>query len=572
MVDEFTFRYDDVPFKNMSVPGVLERRVRALDDETFIHYGHEDYDVSFEELNAISNAVANALGARGVEPGQRVSVMFRDPLRTLFAMFGIQKAGAVFSPINFEYRGASLSYQINDTEPALLLIERQYVDRLNFVADELADGLSVVVYENDTGDGTDLSDGFDSEGSFADLLDSSTADPGVSVDWSDPASVIYTSGTTGKPKGAIITHRHLFLNTWHLTYVLLTPDDVTHLVLPMYHTAGLGTVLSSLAVGARVSLWDRFSSSQFWDRVDRYGATHTALFSVMQSWLLNQDAPESHNTLDKVGMQPLSDNWREITRQFGFDFVVVGFGQTESGNSTFGLIHAAQDEHATPERVRKGRSPAAIRDRAEDLGVPVVSDVPGDRWMGQPLSYLKDVAVVDDSDEPLPSGEVGEFVLRSKIPGTMLTRYLQKPEQTVEATRNLWFHTEDAVYRDEDGHYFFVDRMGDVIRRRGENISSIQIEDVAETHDAVGAAAAFPVPAEEGGEDEVALAVRVDEEGALTAATLTDFLRPRLPEFMIPKYVTVRESLPETNTGKIQKYKVQETLLERNGPDGQDRR
>lgn len=560
MLEDFTFRYDDEPFKDLSVPDVLERRADALGDAPFIHYGHEAYDVSFAELDAVANSIAHALRERGANRGQRVSVMFRDPLRTLFAMFGIQKTGAVFCPINFEYRGSVLSYQLNDTAPEILLIEDRYVDRLNFVEDDLDGDMSVIVYDGGAEDAAELSPGFDSAGSFDDLLAAPETTPDVRVDWDDEASVIYTSGTTGRPKGAVISHRHLFLNTWHLSYVLLTPDDVTHLVLPMYHTAGLGTVLSSLAVGARVSLWDRFSTSQFWDRVDQYGATHTSLFSVMQSWLLGQEDASPDNTLDKVGMQPLSDNWRQITRQFGFDFVIVGFGQTESGNSTFGLIHAARNDHATPSDVRKGAAPEEVIARADELDIPVVEDVPGDRWMGKPLSYLKDLAVVDDRDEPLPPGEVGELVIRPTIPGTTLSRYLNKTDRTLEAMRNCWFHTEDAVYRDADGNYFFVDRMGDVIRRRGENISSIQIEDTVETLDSVAQAAAFPVPAEEGGEDEVGLAVKVVAGTTLSAAEIEEHLRPRLPEFMLPRYVTVRDEFPTTETGKVRKHELQDTL------------
>lgn len=558
----YTFEYDERPFKDMSVPDVLERRANALGDDPFIHYGHSETDISFTELDQIANSIANALRERGIGRGDVVSVMFRDPLRTLFAMFGIQKAGAVFSPINFEYSGAVLSYQLNDAAPSILLIEDQYLDRLNFIEANLDHEIQIVVYERKAESHEQVSRGFDVDGTFADLMAASSTAPGLDVAWNDPASVIYTSGTTGRPKGAVIGHRHLFLNTWHLTYVLLSPEDVTHLVLPMYHTAGLGTVLSSLAVGARVSLWNKFSSSQFWNRIERYHATHTSLFSVMQSWLLGQDDPGAANTLNKVGMQPLSDNWREITERFGFDFVIVGFGQTESGNSTFGLIHAAKGEHATPSGVRRGLSPDQIRDRAAKLGVPVVDDVPGDRWMGQPLTYLKQTAVVDDHGEPLPANEVGELVIRPELPGTILQEYLNKPEQTVEAFQDLWFHTEDAVYHDAEGNYFFVDRMGDVIRRRGENISSMQIQDVAETHGAIEAAAAFSVPAEEGGEDEVALAVRVKDGETLSPEAVKEFLTPRLPGFMQPRYVTVRNQFETTDTGKLEKYKIREALME----------
>ena len=553
--------FDGLAFDDQSQIDVLETQAARYGEDTFLIYGPEDREVSFAELDRTANRIGNALRERGVERGETVSLLFRNPLQTLFAMYGTQKAGGIYAPINFEYKGRTLSYQLNDLDSDVLLLEDQYVDRLNFVADDLETHPEVVVLETDA-DGESL-DGAFSRSSFADLLDSDPDAPDVDVAWHDPASIIYTSGTTGKPKGCLLPHRWPTYFT-RARRAVMNREDTIHSVVPMYHVVGpYWDTTTSLMTGGRVALWDRFSSSDFWDRVERYEATNTTLISVMQSWLMNQPAePDDHrNTLNKVQMAPLPENHVAMCRRFGWDVLTCQYGQTECGNPVTGVISPIEDKPGTPDDIRRGKEPADVLAVAEALDIPVLDEAPAERFMGNAMPLLE-ASVHDEHDEEVPPGEVGEFVVRPKRPGTILKEYYGAPEKTVEGWRNLWWHTGDAVYRDEEGYFYFVDRMGDVIRRRGENVSSMQIQQTINEHDAVAETAVFPVPAEEGGEDEIVAIVQPKAGQTVTSEAVLEYLEPRLPEFMVPRFVVVREELPTTETNKVEKYKLREQFLE----------
>ena len=561
--DVITTRFDERPLRDQTMNSVLENRASQLGEKPFIRYGSEERDVSFAELNETANAIGNSLLELGIGRQTKVAVMMRDPLRTLFGMFGIHKAGGVYCPINFEYKGNALLYQINDTSPSVLIVEDRYLGRLNEVSDELETLPHVVVYETDA-ESDELDAAFE-RSSFQAMVENDTTAPDVTATWSDEASVVYTSGTTGKPKGVVLPHRWIFANYTKTTGRLLGTEDVVHTALPLYHVGGVyADITSALITGASVGLWDRFSPNDFWDRIEKYGATRVVLLSVMIPWLMKQpERDDDHrNTLKLVHMQPLPENYDEIAERFGFDFVTAGFGQTESGGPLSGIVHTAKGDEGTPADLLRGTPPEEIYERAEQLGVPVVDEVPGERYMGQPSSDTIEAAILNEQDERLPPGEVGELAFRPKLPGLLMKEYYGKPEKTVEAFRNLWFHTGDAAYRDEAGNYYFVDRMGDVIRRRGENISSIQIQDVVNSHEAVAQAAVVPVPAEEGGEDEIGAAVEPVEGETVTESMLRDHLGERLPEFMHPDHVVVVDEMPTTETNKMEKYEVRRRLFD----------
>lgn len=559
-MEDYTSPYDDRPMREQTVGSVLANRASRLDDKPYMFYGPEDRAVSFAETNRVANAVANALRSAGIEPGQRVSVLMRNPLETMFAMFGINKAGAVYSPINYDYQGAVLSYQINDTEPDLVVVEDRYVARLNEIRDELSLHPTIAVYETDA-DSEPLDDTFDRL-AYNELKAGDAASPDVDVSWHDTASIVYTSGTTGQPKGVVLPHRWIFGN--YVYPSMPSEDAVSHNPLPLYHVGGLyASAVSALASGSAVALWDRYSPTEFWDRVEKYEATSAVLISVMMAWLMKQPERDDdrRNTVQFVSMNPLPDNYKAIARRFGFDFIGAGFGQTESGNPLGGLIHAAKGEYATPVDIRKMDPDEVVAD-AEERGRPVVDDIPARGYMGTPNTDYVDVTVLDENDEEVPPGETGELAIRPNYPGILMTGYYNKPEATVDAFRNLWFHTGDAVYRDRDDNYFFVDRMGDVIRRRGENISSMQIQAAMNSHDAVAQSAAFPVPAEEGGEDEIGIAVEPATDDGISETEARAHLESTLPEFMVPKYVMVVDRIPSTETNKMEKYKVRARLIE----------
>lgn len=550
---------DDRPVEDVTVASMLRARAEKIPDDDALVYGPDDRHVTYGELDEIANRVANGLRDRGVEPGDEVSVMASHPLTVLFAMFGANKAGAVYAPINHEYEGETLSYQLNDTAPSVLVVEDRYLDRVDAVADDLESVLEVVVADT----GTEAESRFETT-SFAALREASADDPHVSTSWDDPAGIVYTSGTTGLPKGVVIPNRWIFANYTAAKRALLDRDDVVHTSLPLYHIGGVyADVVAGLIAGGTVALWDRFSPTEFWDRVAEYEATSATLISVMMPWLTNPERSEDdhENTLNKVHMQPLPEDYEQVAERFGFDVVTVAFAQTETGAPVVGVIEATDGER-TPASIRRGRSPEEVFEASREMGLPVVEEVNEERYMGRPREDIVEVAVLDERDERAPTGTVGELAVRPKRPGLILQEYHAKPEKTVEATRNLWFHTGDAAYRDESGDFYFVDRLGDTIRRRGENISSMQIQDAVVGMDAVSSAAAFPVPAPEGGEDRVGLAIEPAEGADLGEADVREYLDGRLPEFMRPDRLWLVESIPTTETNKMEKYKLRSELLE----------
>lgn len=559
-----TTDYDSEVLTDLTVRRLLRNRSEQIGDEQAVVYGPERTTYTFTELYETGNRIGNSLLDLDIDPQEKVSVMAKGPLESLLALVGSNAAGMVYSPINFEYKGDALSYQLNDTDPAVLIVEDRYAGRINEIVDDLERVPHVVRIETDEG-----GPAFDERVSvtpFEELSAGRSDEPDVAVSPHDDASIIYTSGTTGLPKGVVIPHRWIFANYTLFRQQLLNGDDVVHTSLPMYHVGGVYfDVHSAWVSGASAVLWDRFSPNEFWDRIEAFGATTVTLVSVMATWLEKQAATDAPTPLNKVHMQPLPEEYDAMADRFGLDFVTVGFGQTESGLPLASAIRAARGDQATPPDVRKGKSPDAIVDDLERIGVPVVEDAPGERYMGKPLSSIVEATTLDDNDERTPPNVAGELAFRPKLSSIVLKEYYGKPERTVEAFSNLWFHTGDAAVTDEAGNYYYVDREGDVIRRRGENISSLQVQEIVNAHDRVEKTAAFPVPAREGGEDEVAIAVEPVASDVLDEDDLREFLADRMPAFMRPKYVDIVADIPTTKTNKLEKYKLRQRVVEREG-------
>ncbi|MFC5973991.1 AMP-binding protein [Halomarina salina] len=554
--------FDDRPIENHTFKSALEHRADVFGDDPYLIYGHDDRQVSYAELDAVSNAIGNTLAQIGVEKGDNVSVMFRNPLQTAFAIYGINKIGAVYSPINFDYKGDILTYQINDSAPSVLLVEDQYIERINMVADELNTVDHLVVYKTDDG-GVPVDDHFECS-TFSAAKDGNTGETEVTIDWSDPASIMYTSGTTGQPKGCVLPYRWIFGNYSLFRSATIDRGDTIHYSLPLYHVSATYNGLApALIAGTSVVLWDQFSTSEFWERIERYEATTTTLISVMQSWLMSQpEEPDDHrNSLNKVQMAPLPENHVEMCERFGFDLLTGQYGQTECGNPVTGVISPDNADRQTPDEVRRGMNPDEAVRVAKALDVPVYEEAPGERFIGTSMPLIK-ATVLDENDEELPPGEVGEFAVRPQRPGVIMSEYYRAPDKTVKAWSNLWWHTGDAVFRDEDHNFYFVDRIGDVIRRRGENVSSMQIQNSINDHPAVTETAVFPVPADEGGEDDIAAIVQHVDGAAVTDADLYEHIEPKLPEFMHPQYIEVVADLPTTETNKVEKYKLRQQFID----------
>jgi carnitine-CoA ligase len=340
----------------------------------------------------------------------------------------------------------------------------------------------------------------------------------------DLFTILYTSGTTGLSKGVCCPHAQYFwwgaYTGWQLG---VREGDVLHTPLPLFHTNALNCFFQALLHGATQVVEPRFSVSGFWPALTQSGATVTYLLGAMAPMLLSRPpTPAEREHRVRVALAPgVPANFHEpFTARTGV-VLLDGFGSTESN-----LIIASRPDDRKP------------------------------GYMGRLVPGFT-ARVVDDADNDVPDGEAGELVIRADAPFSLASGYFAMPEKTIEAWRNLWLHTGDRVIREADGYYRFVDRMKDAIRRRGENISSYEVEQVLGSHPAVALAAVFPVSSELA-EDEVMAAVVLKDGVRASEEELVRFCEDRMPYFAVPRFVELADALPRTESGKVQKYKLRE--------------
>ena len=530
----------------------LDHHAQHDADRLAVLYGETGERFTYAEFAEITDHAAGNLAALGVQPGERVSILTTQPLVSAVLMYALWKAGAVYAPVNFQYTGDLLAYQLNDTAPVVLFVDRAMHERVTDLGDRLGCAPKVVVIDG-------LRDG-----ELGELVKPAPR-PAVHVEFDDPANVIYTSGTTGPSKGVVQSHRWVNQYCW-VGRRTLTRDDVVYNDLPMYHVGGAHfNVVRALWTGASVSLWDRFSPNDFWRRVKETGCTTAVLLDVMTPWLLNAEPRDDdrRNPLNKVHMQPLPANHHDFALRFGIDFVTSGFGQSESGNPLVTLTEQTGPGEGTPDDLYRGLTHAELRQVFEDDGLLVLqgTDPMPKGIMGKPTPFLE-VAILDERDRICADGVVGQLAMRPRLSSLIHEEYLAKPEATVKAWRNLWFHTGDAAVRDQDGVFTYIDRMGDRIRVRGENISGFHIEEMLVKHPSLALAAVIAVPSGEGDEDDVVAFVEVADGHTFDREAIEQHCLDTMPKFMRPRDVIPVEQIPRTPTNKIEKYKLRKQWTE----------
>jgi crotonobetaine/carnitine-CoA ligase len=356
------------------------------------------------------------------------------------------------------------------------------------------------------------------------------------TDFKKIMAVMYTSGTTGASKGVMCTHAHALEYSRCVVEVLdLKPGDRYYNVLPLFHIAGQwAAVFACFIAGATVVLKPRFSVTSFWADIRALKCNVTLLLGAMAN-LVHRTAPvanEKKHPLDKVLVVPLFPEVRDFERRFGLR-VTTNYGSTETG---------------VPLR-------AGYNKRR-----PRLFHLANARSCGRPVTDRFELRIVDENDNDVPVGVAGELIVRPKVPWIVMAGYLNQPQKTVEAWRNLWLHTGDMLLRDRAGNYYFVDRLKDAIRRRGENISSIEVENAILKFPKVLECAVYPIPSAFT-EQEVMAAVVAKPGVKIDEAELAGFLEASLPRFMIPRFYRVELTLPKTPTGKIQKFPLREQGL-----------
>ena len=508
-----------IPPPEATVVAELARQARERGDAPFLTMADEV--LSYAEADARSDRMAAGLAASGVRAGDLVAIFMFNSLDMVLATFAIAKLGAASVPINTDYKGELLRYVLQDSRARVAVVDAELADR---VIDVLGSGpvLERLVVRSD---GAELPAAPIGVQRLAEL-GAAAAEPPAPVQGrsSDLYMVLYTSGTTGPSKGVMISNGHClaFASDW-VTVMEFTEDDVLYGPLPLFHgIAYMLGMVATMRAGGHMHLRTRFSASRFWDDVRQTGATVAhVVFSIVPILL---SAPPSDRDRDHgvravyIGPSKLSQAFEE---RFGATVVEV-YGQSETGMVTWGAM---------------GSLP------------------PGS--CGRPNSERFELRLVDEHDQDVAQGQVGEIIVRPRKPHTMMLGYLNKPEATAETWRNLWHHSGDRGYADEDGWIYFADRAKDCIRRRGENISSYEIELIAGTHPEVEECAAIPVPSDME-EEEVKLCVVRVPGSTLSGEELRAFCVEQMPRFMVPRYVEFLEAFPKTPSQKVEKYKLRQ--------------
>lgn len=536
----------------------FDRWVSQQPDQSALSYGDTGMRLSFGDLGRLTDYIAGNLLARGVKQGDVISILTTDPLKSALAMIGIWKAAAIYAPVNFQYSGQLLRYTLNDSRPMILIVDAVLLPRVEAVASDLPDLAQIIVIETHPTSGPVPRDRWQS------LLEPASR-PEIDIRPSTLCSLIYTSGTTGPSKGVLHSHRWINQYTW-LLRGRLAGEDVVYNDLPMYHVGGAyAAVAAGLWKGAEVWLWDRFSPDQFWPRIAQGSCTATILLDVMIPWLMGATRTDAdrHNTLNKAHMQPLPVRHREFAQRFGIDSVSAGFGQTESGAPASIFIEECVEGGGTPAELYRGKGVADLRILAADVGIPVLDGLAVTRKaaMGSAMPFF-DVAVLDDDDEPCGPDVAGQWAIRPKLPNLLYSGYLGKPDKTVEANRNFWFHTGDSAVLGDDGLYYFLDRLGDRIRVRGENVSSVHVEEIIGSHPGVQMCAVVAVASDRSDEDEIVAFVERVEGYKIDEADLRSHAEAELPKFMRPWAYRFIDEIPRTPTNKIEKHKLRAQVAE----------
>lgn len=513
-----------LPKSSWTFPAVLRAQAEKYGNRTFCSF-QDGTSLSFQELETKSNALASALARLGVGHGDRVVALLYNSRAFVIALFATHKRGAIFVPINTELKGSFLQHQLKITEPKVVFVDAEL--RRTFDTVELA-GIPVAATITAGADCAPLPGTIGHR--FEILVDSTIRlEDIVAVTPYDAATIIFTSGTTGPSKGVLMPHAHCFYNGWIAKHsTRLTDADTMYIAMPLFHgTALLLQFYASLQAGAPAHIVKRFSATSWLSDVRSSGATVTYAAGVMPEFILNQTPADDDrdNPLRLVWSVPVSDKWGpEFENRFDVR-LLQAYGMTE-------------------------------------LCVPVWGDVADPLKAGCAGRVVKeyfDIRVVDpDTDEPLKSNEIGEIVGRPLEPFVFMAGYFRMPDKTAEAWRNLWFHTGDAGYFDDEGRLFYVDRIKDRIRRRGENISAFEVEEVLNAHPDVLQCAVVGVKvASAGGEDEV-LAYVVTGAKSLSPKTLLDWCVPRMPRYAVPRYVEFVSEIPQTATGKVRKQAIRD--------------
>ena len=523
------FTPSNLPLEERTVGRILARQADRLANKNFVETTSGD-SISYRDMHLRSNQFAWGTAAFGIENQEPVLVMLPDTIDYVTVWCGLAKRGAIEVPINLAYRKNILKRLCNDSTAKKIIIDYQYVERLEEIADDLEHLDCVILYTEDQNQGS-----YDALpptlartcqlARFEDLFSDISTDFEPAPQFSDLVGIMYTSGTTGVSKGVSTTHSHSFCYADGAAEIFyLSEEDRFYTAgLPLFHLAGQwGVCYASMIYGATVVLRKGYRNENFWHDISEHSCTVVFLLGAIANFLWQQPRlPDDSDTpLKKVGMFPVMTEHKQFRERFGVE-ISTGYGSTESPCP---VIHHFDEPF------------------------------PNHQCVGFPTGRY-DVKILDENDQMCTAGIVGEICTRPRAPWEIMLGYWRQPEYTAKVFRNLWYHTGDAGYQDEEGRLYFVDRLTDSMRRRGENISSMEVEDEVNQHPDVLECAVFPVSAEHS-EQEVMVVITPQPDVTIEPEKLIRFLDQRMAYFMIPRYIEFSAAIPKTPTGKMEKYKL----------------
>jgi crotonobetaine/carnitine-CoA ligase len=502
---------------------LVKRQAERYGDRVFCTFEH-DAPLTFAQFESESNALASAFAGLGIGPGDRVLTFAYNSRAFLLTMIAVQKRGATFAPINTELKGDFLDHQVRIIEPRVVVVDAALRPSFDKVSVE-GRGIETMVVIGDEAEPLP-----DTKLVSFETLAAIPAHAGDVLPASpqDISTIMFTSGTTGPSKGVLMPHAHCYMFGFGAgRATALTEQDRMFICMPFFHAMGLMIqFLSCLIHGVPVHIVRRFSATSWLENVRQCEATVTYALGVMPEFIFRQPetAGDRDNQLRLAVAVPIGEEWgAPFEERFGLR-LMQAYGMTECNLPAFG-----------------------------DLKDPVMAGC-----AGYVIEDFYDVRIVDaETDEALPVGAVGEIVVRPTRPSCFMAGYFQMPERTVEAWRNLWFHTGDAGRFDEEGRLFFIDRIKDCIRRRGENISAFEVEQVLNNFPDIAESAVVGVRAEAGGEEEIKACI-VPKEDALDPTAILDWCVERMPRFAVPRFVEFVAELDKTPTGKLRKQDLRD--------------
>jgi carnitine-CoA ligase len=502
----------------------LLRSIEKNPDKVYLQF--ENQRITYTELYYRIGKAAAGLHELGIRQNDKVCVMLNNSPEYLDLWFALSFLGAVMVPLNVHLKGEGLQYILNHSDCKVIITDSDYIPQIVSCLASSKRDIQIVVQDNRESE-------FKEEKGIElpilgleQLLQSNKVYiPNAVIPPESLNNILYTSGTTGLPKGVMLSHA-AYVNSAQAfaeRFVGANPEDILFTTLPLFHiNAQAHTVLGAIHANATAAISKRFSASRFWDEIRFHKATIFNTLGSMIPILCKQ--PEKENDrenparLTACAATP-KEFWHRFEERFGVQ-IVEGYGLTE----TTGFCMSNP--------LNENRPPS----------------------IGLPFPYVE-AKIVDEQGNPIPANETGEILIKPLQPHTLMEGYYKMPDKTEEAMKEGWFHTGDRGYQDEEGYLYFRDRIKQCIRRRGENISSWEIERIVNAHLKILESAAVGVPSELG-EEEVKLYVIAKQGETLTYEEIIDWCGERLAYFMVPRYIQFAESFPKTETERIQKFKL----------------